>query len=107
MPEKNEIDPRSLPHKRDSSFASVYCNSAGFSMTFYDLTMVFGQILTTGPEGPHIQDRAEVTMSLEHAKALLEALAKPLQDYEAKYGPIRPKPSRKLEDDATEDQSPQ
>jgi hypothetical protein len=81
-----------LEHYRVPDFISFYANNAGFGINFFDLSIVFGQIVSPTNESMLIEDRLAVTMSIEHAKALMMALQDMLATYEKTHGQIR-KPS--------------
>lgn len=81
-----------MEHRRGGSFSHIYCNTASFSITFFDFSITFGEITSDNPDEMHIEDRARVTMSLEHAQALLVALQHQLTSYEKKYGATRKVP---------------
>jgi hypothetical protein len=88
-----EIQVASLPHRRDENFLSLYANSAGVASTFYNISIIFGEIdLQGSKEQAHIKDIVAVAMSWEHRKALLTNIQKIIQDYEHKNGPIRTNP---------------
>lgn len=73
-----------LEHERASDFRRVYSNSAGLATTFYDVTVIFGEITGTAPGiVPKIEDRVGVAMSWEHLKALYVALGRAIATYEA------------------------
>jgi hypothetical protein len=78
-----------LEHYRIPEFVSVYSNSAGFGINFFDLSIVFGQIVSPNIESMLIEDRVAVTMSIEHARALMIALQDTLAAYEKTHGQIR------------------
>src|SRR5947209_3922670 len=82
-----------LEHQRAPNFVSAYSNSATFGLNFFDMTMVFGQIVSPTPLTMLIEDRVAVTMSLEHAKALLRGLQDTIAAYEKTHGPVRDTPS--------------
>jgi hypothetical protein len=78
-----------MEHHRPTSFSHVYSNNASFGITFFDLSITFGEVLVDGPNAMHVEDRVTVTMSVEHAKALANALEDVLTNYEKGHGPIR------------------
>ncbi len=82
-----------LDHKRAENYPHVYSNSASFGITFFDLSIHFGQIRSGGPNSMYVEDLATITMSLEHAKALQNALQETLVNYEKSHGPIRDAPT--------------
>jgi len=78
-----------MPHIRGADFISIYANSAHIAVGFYDISIVFSQISPTLDGTPAFQDKAIVAMSLEHAKALVDALRGTIEGYEKENGPIR------------------
>jgi hypothetical protein len=80
-----------LEHKQSPNFSRIYTNSAGFGVNFFDLTIMFGEMVQD-PGGMHIEDRVAVTMSLEHANALAQALRQAIDLYETSHAPIRKTP---------------
>jgi len=77
---------KDLEHKSSPDFMRVYANSANFGLNFYDLTIVFGEMVSDADaNGMHIENRVAVTMSLEHARALSDALQKTLEIYESSH----------------------
>jgi hypothetical protein len=83
-----------LKHKTAENFRRVYSNNSNIAANFFDMTVLFGEVIID-PEGtdPFLNDEVAVTMSWEHAKALLDGLARALTDYEqSNKQPIRRKP---------------
>lgn len=78
-----------LEHYRVPDFTQVYANSAGFGINFFDLSIVFGQIVSPSNDSMLIEDKIVVTMSIEHARALMLALQDTLATYEKTHGQIR------------------
>ncbi len=79
-----------LPRKKSADFVDTYSNNANLVAGFYDLKILFSNIIIGIPnEEPHIEDRAWVSLSWEHAKALRDILSERILDYEKIVGPIR------------------
>ena len=96
MPNNRESRPtfRTSELKRIEApgFVSIYANNADASMNFYDLCLVFGQVLVKpGTDRPIIEDRASVTMTWEHVEPLVNLLRRLLDDYERIEGKPRVK----------------
>ncbi len=69
-------------------FRSYYANNTTFQVTPWDVTLTFGRI-TDIKDGLLVVDQsAQVSVSLQHAKAIVEVLAKQLQAYEESNGPL-------------------
>src|SRR5438128_6054779 len=74
-----------LPHEKSQGFVSIYTNTAGLAMNFYDVTILFGRVVNRdNPTESYIEDGASVTMAWEHAKALADSILKFLDIYEHK-----------------------
>jgi hypothetical protein len=86
------FDLTKLPHVRSADFVSTYTNAAHILIGFYDLGIVFSQVSPLPDGSPVFQEKVSVTMSLEHAKALTEALRATIENYEKENGPIRSRP---------------
>ena len=68
---------------------SLYSNSTSFVATPFDLRLLFGQIRPVNSTGTLINEqRMSIVMSWEHAKALLDALKKSVEDHENDFGPL-------------------
>jgi hypothetical protein len=81
---------KDLTHTRSEEFRFVYANSATVSETFWDITLIFGEVIPSpGQNTAVVEDRVGVTMSWEHAKALCEVFKRQVDDYERKFGPLR------------------
>jgi len=90
-----EFKMNEIEHRKSSSFLQVYSNVATTGESFWDVTLTFGAINTTGGDDssrPVIDDMVSVTMSWEHAKALSEVLVKRVQKYEEAHGKLRTQP---------------
>jgi hypothetical protein len=84
---------KDLQHHKAQDFYSIYTNTAGFGVGFYDFQIIFGRIVSGHSKDenvePYIEDIAGVTMSWEHAKALATSLSKVIDSYELDHGKIR------------------
>ena len=84
---------KDLPHRRAPGFTHFYTNNIGLAVNFYDIAFLFGQLaLDEDAKSMLMEDQAMVTMSYEHAKALVKGLQEALENYEKLHGPIRNKP---------------
>jgi Protein of unknown function (DUF3467) len=93
--EMKVFNAKDLEHRPSPDFLRVYTNSANFGINFFDLTIVFGEMVSdTDAKGMHIENRVAVTMSLEHAQALAQALRQTLDLYETTHAPIRKAPGQ-------------
>src|SRR5690242_20210712 len=81
-----------MEHRQAATFSNVYCNTTSFGMTFYDLSIVFGQIVALDSKSMIVEDGARIVMGWEHAKALSNALLGAIAHYEKTHGPIRKAP---------------
>ena len=83
-----------MQHRSAENMVRIYANSASFGITFFDVSITFGQIVALDPGSMHIENRATVTMSLEHTMALADSLQRIISDYEKAQGPIRKTPPK-------------
>lgn len=68
---------------RSPDFASHYVNHTGLLATSFDLSLIFGRI-TSAEQGspPCVEQFLQVTMSYQHAKAVVDVLSQHLLAYE-------------------------
>jgi hypothetical protein len=78
-----------LKRFKSPQYHSVYTNAAWFTVNFYDFSFGFGRAITPEEGDSEIEELANVTMSLEHAKALCAGMIKAIETYEGAHGPIR------------------
>ncbi len=83
-----------VERSQSSPFLNTYSNSANVAISFFDVKISFGDVKRIDEENGtiHIQDFVSVSMSPEHAKALLDLLSKHLDLYEKNYGSLRHPP---------------
>jgi hypothetical protein len=83
--ETSRVQLKDLPHTRASDFRLVYTNNTGLALNFYDITLIFGYVVPDAfkPGETQIEDRVAVTMSWEHAKALVNGLRSVVEQYES------------------------
>jgi len=87
-----------LPRRKSDGFVSIYANNVGSAMTFYDLRLIFGQILFGPGEEPVIEDRCSITMPWEHVLAMRDLLNRVIDNYERDSGKIRPQPENEAKE---------
>lgn len=90
MPDKDEPaspEPNSPLSVRAGVLARVYANNAQVEMSVWDLRITFGEFLRVGKE-IRVEQSVSVTMSPQHAKALLRVLSTNLSEYESRFGEI-------------------
>ena len=73
---------RDLPQTRSPRYVEVYSNNLGLAANFYDVTLIFGQLVISPQGTPVVENSAAVAMSWEHAKALVVGLGKAVEAYE-------------------------
>ena len=83
-----ELQDRPIVFRQADQFISYYANSAQFRISFFDIGIVFGQIVEASKERLLIENQIVITMSPQHAKVLLDHLKKNVAKYEETYGPI-------------------
>lgn len=67
----------------------VYANNFSIGQTVFDLRLIFGELTDVDDKRLEVTQRVQVTMSWLEAKALAEALAVYVQNYEDSYGSIK------------------
>jgi hypothetical protein len=82
------VNPR-LERERPSEFRTFYTNNAQVITTYFDIGILFGELLDANEQRILIKDLALVKMSPEHAKSLNRVLTQQLEIYENRFGPIR------------------
>jgi hypothetical protein len=99
----NAPTPQQLESVRSEKFTSIYSNSANLEVTPWDFKFIFGVLVKPVMGGiPKIENLTEVTMSPQHAKALLGVLNTNVQEYEKQVGEIKlPQPVAMPENPAT------
>ena len=74
---------------------SIYVNNATVSVTNWDFTFAFGELLGTDDQKkPLTRLLASVRMSPQHAKALSSILSENISKYEDNFGEIRWQPKK-------------
>jgi hypothetical protein len=100
MPDNNQIQ---LEQTRSEKFVSIYSNSANVEATPWDFRIVFGELQKTGAgQISKIEQHVAVTMSPQHAKALLGVLHKNVTEYEKHVGEIKLPPDPQKDANANE-----
>lgn len=104
MPEKNEaiqaegdgaevrnVDKSNTKTVVAQEFVNLYCNSATFSFTNWDMSMVLGELFGEREEDGKtlIVQKARVTMPLSHAKVFYKILGDNLRGFEKQFGKIQ------------------
>jgi hypothetical protein len=71
---------------RGPGFLSIHANNTNATRGFFDISLVFGElILIPGPDPQsYIDDKVQVSMSWEHAKAINKLLERSINEYEEK-----------------------
>jgi len=98
MPDKQQQE-QQLESFNSDKFVSIYSNSVNLDVTPWDFKFVFGGLVGQGPnKPPKIENRVEVVMSPQHAKALLNIFTTHLHEYEKRVGEIKlPQPQPPVE----------
>jgi hypothetical protein len=80
--ERNEV-------KRSDDFVSFYMNSTQFGYSKWDVQMICGRLTISLDKNQHPSEEvAVITMTPQHAKAVLRALEVNLKLYEKEHGEI-------------------
>lgn len=104
LPGENERIPVSeLRQVKGERFQRVHANSANVAANFYDVMIMFGEVvpnLDQAVDDPAVVEQvASVTMSWEHAKALTKALITRINAYENEEGIVREPQSAENDDE--------
>lgn len=67
----------------------AYSNHTGVASTNFDLKLLFGEIQSASESELIVIEHGDVTMSPQHAKALLNNLALAINKYESMFGEIK------------------
>jgi len=91
--EQQEIVRANIPQREETiapGFVSIYTNDTQFLITPWDVRLTFGEISNVSKDPPSIAIKvmAEVRMSPQHAKKVLNVLQHQIEHYEKTVGPI-------------------
>ena len=78
-----------LPRRHPSTYIETYANNVGASSNFYDVRLIFGQLIADPKADVYIEDRVTVTMAWEHAKQFRDLLTQLIDAYEKDNGELR------------------
>jgi hypothetical protein len=102
MPERMKVtkltqdseDSKTLPvfREQSSGFQTIYVNNAQIALSFFDIKLLFGEVVSASDEGVKVLEKLAVYMSPEHAVAFHRVLGSQLQVYRDRFGEIRPSP---------------
>jgi hypothetical protein len=99
MPEQTQPQQPEVVRRRGESFGSIYANSLHVEATPWDFTFYFGEIEKGEPDPTgtrlakiFVEDRVKITMSPQHAKAMLKVLQDNVTQYELQVGQIPTQP---------------
>jgi hypothetical protein len=84
-----KFDLEKLQRLQAPGFVSVYANNTNSTNSFYEVRLLFGQIIGRPDAAPIVEDSVMVTMTWEHAVRVRDMLSRILADYERDQGPIR------------------
>ena len=88
------VSPGEFRRVEASDFVSIYANNANGGGGFYDMLLVFGQLLSKpGTKDPYIEDRVAITMAWEHVGPLRDLLDRLLKKYVGTHGQVRQQPA--------------
>jgi len=80
---------RELRRVRASDYKMIYINSAGGSVSPWDIRITVGNIVDLGSGEGAIEDSVTLVMSPEHAKAMVKTLSSSVEKYEELFGEIK------------------
>ncbi|MGD1216600.1 MAG: DUF3467 domain-containing protein [Terriglobales bacterium] len=88
MTETPQVQP--LKYTRSEGFRKIYANSALLDVTPWDFVFTFGEMQRSDNAPPsHIENQVAITMSPQHAKALLNVMKTKIDEYEKHMGEIK------------------
>jgi hypothetical protein len=82
----------SLERERGADFRLIYSNNAQVITAYFDVSILFGEVLEANQTRVSIRDQVLIRMSPEHAKSLNRLLTEQIAQYEERFGSIRPEP---------------
>ncbi|MBI3799145.1 MAG: DUF3467 domain-containing protein [Deltaproteobacteria bacterium] len=86
---------------RVSTFTHFYTNNIQLGFSNWDMWVTFGELTGQEDNKPTIEERAKVVMSLQHAKAFMQILARSIHEFEKQFGEIKlvspPQPAARQE----------
>jgi len=82
-----------LESVRSDNFIKLYANSARVETSIWDMKIFFGELVLGGGPKPFIEESACISMSPQHAKAMLGVLSTNINEYENRFGKIPSPPA--------------
>jgi hypothetical protein len=76
----------------ESSLFSTYANNIQVTWTYFDVRMLFGEVVDLLPTKMVIEQRAQVTISYLQAKLLIQTLGQAISTYESLFGELKAPP---------------
>jgi hypothetical protein len=77
-------------YKRSSNFTIIYTNNVNFAFTPIDIHMICSRtVASMDKKDESIEELATLIMTPQHAKAVLQAFANHIQEYEKAHGEIK------------------
>lgn len=86
---KQKTKERSVVKTKSNSFISSYSNNTEVRSSFFDVQLIFGEVIGSDENSLQVEDKAVITMSPQHAKTFLGIFATNIKRYEERYGPIK------------------
>jgi hypothetical protein len=71
-----------------SNYATSYANNVEVATTYFDVNMIFGEVMGVTGETLNVERRVRVVMPLGQVKLLALTLTRQLQTYEENFGKI-------------------
>jgi uncharacterized protein DUF3467 len=87
-----EVSTVQIVRNPDPSFQTIYANNVHILTSYYDLKILFGEVVSVSGETLQVTDKAAILMSLEHAAAFHRVLGEQLKAYRERFGEIRAEP---------------
>jgi len=86
--EEIEFTSRTIQNVPSPHYTSVYANNVALALNFFDLSMVFGEMVDIKETVLTVEQKVRVTMPPSHAKLFLLLLKLQIEQYEEKFGQI-------------------
>lgn len=83
--EHHSVTLAELKRVRSQGFVSVYTNNVNATAMFFDLSLIFGQIVVVPQGETFLEDRVSVTMAWEQVGPLRDLLDRLLKNYEKNH----------------------
>jgi hypothetical protein len=94
--ERLQMTVDNIINERSPDYRSIYANNAAFTMSAFDFSAIFGEILGIADDKIHVEQKIKVTMSPQHAKLFAQVLMQNVETFEKTFGTIPLPPQSEL-----------